>query len=112
MASKPPLTIIGKSKRPRSFPRHIHSQADNKMFYYVQENSWNSKGIWKAISLGLNKMARLSGLKFKSVLEDCWAHLIDSIDHGSFSPVFFPPNLTVVGYLSQGKLIPRVRLRK
>ena len=42
--SKAPLTVIGKSKRPRTFPRHFN-RARNQGPFYVQENAWNTQAL-------------------------------------------------------------------
>lgn len=91
---KAPLKVIGKSKRPRSFPRHLNPARNLGLFYYAQENAWNTQDIWGHIVTGFDKMADLQGRKVVIVLDNCSAHSVDYDLYSNISQVFLPPNNT------------------
>ena len=91
---KAPLTIIGKSICPRSFPRHFDGARDLGIFYKAQENAWNTQHIWAQMVAGFNKRSRLQHRKIANVLENCSAHVIDYGKYECFVSVKLPPNMT------------------
>ncbi|PXF47321.1 Tigger transposable element-derived protein 4 [Gracilariopsis chorda] len=91
---KAPLTVIGKSMRPRSFPRHVNPARDLGLFYYAQANAWNTQPLWTTIAEGFDKMSLLQGSKLGLILDNCSAHSIDYEALKNVKRYFLPPNTT------------------
>ena len=90
--TKAPLTIIGKSRRPKSFPRRFNVLRELNVFQMTQKNAWNTKQIWERTVNGFDKMGRLEGRTLKAVLDNCSAHLI-KYEHEKYEACQLPPNL-------------------
>ena len=91
--TKAPLTIIGKSRRAKSFPRRFNVLRELNVFQMTQKNAWNTKQIWERTVNGFDTMGRLEGRKLKAVLDNCSAHLI-KYEHENYKACLLPPNLT------------------
>lgn len=91
--SKAPLTIIGKSARPCSFPTHFNSVRDLNVFYKSQKNAWSTKSIWASFAGGFDEMGRLEDRKVFSVLDSCSAHTIH-YDYPNYKVCLLNPNLS------------------
>lgn len=74
---KAPLTIIGKVKGPKSFPRNFEAEKDFCIFYKYQKNLWNTQSIWASIVVGFDKSALLGQRFDVNVLDSCSTHVID-----------------------------------
>ena len=94
--SKAPLTIIGKSKKLRSFPRHFDLMRDLGIFYISQENASNTKVGWERIVKGLNRTGELQNGTIINVVDNCSAHAIDYSPFENFKSILLPPNMTSV----------------
>lgn len=93
---KAPLTIIGKTKRTRSFPRHLDPAKVLGIFYLSQRNEWNTQALWTTIARGLDNSARLQNLRVINVLDNCSSHEVDYSPFRNWEAVFLPPNMTSV----------------
>lgn len=93
---KAPLTVIGKSARPCSFPRHFDAARDMGIFYNSQQNAWNTQHIWAQIFRGLNKRSLLQNRAGVNVIDNCSAHTISYEEFEALSAIFLPPNMTSV----------------
>ena len=91
--TKAPLIIIGKTRRPRSFPRRFNPLRDLNVFQMTQKNAWNTKEIWTRTVEGFDKLGRLEARKLKVVLDNCSAHLIN-YEYDNYEVCLLPPNLT------------------
>lgn len=94
--TKAPLVIIGKSKRPKSFPEHLDPTRDLRIYYYIQAHAWNTQHLWKKQVTVLDQATASRSPKILHLLDNFSAH---SIDYSSFENVeaqFLPPNLTSV----------------
>ena len=92
--SKAPWTIIGTSRRLRSFPRHFGGLRDLNLYYMAQQNAWNTKNIWTQIVSGFDKFARLEGKSFINFVDNCSAHNNSYKEFTNFNCSVLPPNLT------------------
>ena len=91
--TKPPLTIIGNSRRPKSFPWRFNVLLEHKVFQVTQKNARNTKKIWERTVNGLDKMGRLEGRELKALLDKFSAHLIIYV-HEHYEACLLPSNLT------------------
>ena len=93
--TKAPLVIIGKAKRPRSFPRLFDSVRDLGVFYFAQKNSWNTQHLWETQISNMNEQMKREFRTILHIVDNCSAHCI----HDSFSNVqtsFLPPNMASI----------------
>lgn len=91
---KAPLVVIGKSKTPRSFPRHFDPMRDLGIFYQSQCNAWNTKHLWAITMRGYDKIGELEGRTLVNIVDKCSAHAIDYNVYHNVVSMFLPPNMT------------------
>lgn len=90
---KAPLVIIGRSKRPKSFPRGFDPVQDLDI-YYFNKNAWNTHVLLGKQCDNLDKYAQVQSRKLLHLVGNCSAHSIDYSKHENISTHFLPPNTT------------------
>lgn len=91
--TKGPLTIIGRSAKPRSFPKSFDPIKDLNVFYKSQNDAWNTKQIWSSLVNGFNNMGKQQGRKIVALLDYSSAHTIP-YDFENYEACLLPLKLT------------------
>ena len=88
------LTVIGRYKKPKRFPRHFDATRDLGIVHKSQKEFLEDTRFVAADIKGFNTMATLQGRKITAVLDNYSAHTVDYMQYSSYEEVLLPPNLT------------------
>lgn len=93
---KPPQVVIGKSRRPQSFPKNFNPKTDLGVYYYAQSQAWTTQNLCTKQLGVLDRTSQSESRRIVHLIDNCSAHSVDNAAFENIEAIYFPPNLTSV----------------